>query len=297
MKIFIEISEEGGFSAAARKLRLQQSAVSRTLGLLEAEFATPLLTRTTRKFSLTEAGTRYLLESKRILADVEALESKLKRIREEPRGILRINLSTAFGKWAVVPLLADFKRLFPEVTLEIHLEDRLVDLISEGFDVVIRVGGTEDSRVTARKIAIVRRGLFASKMLLKKEGPILKPADLERFPAIIFDDRAHPDQKWILAQGRSKQVVKIKALTTVNQLDGIFELACDGLGVAQLPLFIARSARGPEQIQQVLPDWEILGEVGSMDRVYALFTGGRNCSAKVRVFVDYLVDCLSKSFE
>src|SRR5579885_1918001 len=154
MQAFVAVVEEGGFSAAARKLRLQQSSLSRVVSQLESELATTLLTRTTRKLSLTEAGHQYLLESKRLLADLNDLESRMKRIRERPEGVLRINMSAAFGKWMVVPILAEFKRRFPEVILEVTLEDRLVDLISEGFDVVIRVGGSDDSRVTGRKVAL-----------------------------------------------------------------------------------------------------------------------------------------------
>ena len=294
MQAFIAVAEEGGFSAAARKLRVQQSALSRIVSSLESEFATSLMTRTTRKLALTEAGHQYLQESKRLLAELADLEARMKKIREEPRGILRINLSTAFGKWVVVPILAEFKRNYPDVVLEIHMEDRLIDLVSEGFDVVIRVGASEDSRVTGRKVAVVRRGLFLSKQLLKKNGPISEPSDLSRFPAIHFDDRVQSHPKWTLGQGRTKQTVSIPSSTVVNQLDGVFQLACDGLGVAQLPLFIASGPRASDHLVRVLPEWDVYGEVGNMDRVYALFTGGKNASAKVRVFVDFLVNKLSQ---
>lgn len=295
MRVLVKIAEAGSFSAAAQKLRIQQSSVSRIISKLENELGVTLLTRSTRKLSLTEAGSVYLTESRRILAELENLHSTIKKTREVPNGILRISLSTAFGKWVVLPLLMSFKSKYPQVQLEIHLEDRLVDIISEAYDLVIRVGESEDSRVTSRKIAVIRRGLFVSKELIKIHGPIRKPSDLEKYPLISFDDRVEHAPSWTLLHGKIKEKVRFKSVTSVNQLDGIHLLVRDGLGIAQLPLFMGNDERIRTSLQRVLPEWNLSGDVGNTDRVYALFTGGKNMTAKVRVFLDYLVDQLSHS--
>ena len=291
MKLFVAVVECGGFSAAARKLRIQQSTVSRVIGSLEDDFKTALLRRTTRKMILTEAGYSFLAESRKILTEVEDLQARMKRVREEPRGILRIGIPTAFGKFFVIPAIAEFKAKYPEIALEIHLEDRFVDIISEGYDVVIRVGASDDSLITGRKIAVVRRGLFVSKHLLKKIGPVSAPRDLEKFPAILFADRMPTYPKWTFAQGRSRQRIPIHSATCVNQLDSIFSLVKDGLGVAHLPLFLFNPETKQNTVERILPDWDLIENTAG---VFALFPGGSLVSAKVRVFVDYLVARLSR---
>ena len=294
MKLFIEVVESGSFSAAARKLRTQQSTVSRVIGSLEADYKTALLTRSTRKMMLTEAGHTFLAESRKILAEIEDLQGRMKRIREEPRGLLRVGLSTTFGRLFVVPALAEFKAKYPDIALEVHLDDRLVDIVAEGYDVVIRVGGSEDSFVTSRTLAVVRRGLFVSKGLLKKLGPISTPRDLERYPAILFEERMPAQPKWTLSQGRSKQQVAIPSTICVNQVDSICTLVQDGLGVAHVPLFLIDPEAKGQALERVLPEWDLVGDFENTAGVFALFSGGSKVSAKVRVFVDHLVSRLSR---
>jgi DNA-binding transcriptional LysR family regulator len=293
MKVFVAVVDSGSFSGAARKLRVQQSTISRVIGAIEEEYNTILLNRTTRKMTLTEAGHTFLAESRKIIAEVDDLNTRMKRIREEPKGLLRIGLSTAFGKMIVVPTLSEFKRKFPGITLEIHHEDRLVDIIAEGYDVVIRIGGSEDSLITSRKIAVVRRGLFGAKSLLKKLGPISSPEDLSRFPAIVFEDHVPLSPKWTLSKGRSRVSVPISSITSVDQLDSLYTLLNEGLGIAYVPIFFAESSKTAPAIEHILADWDVVHELEPTSSVYALFPGGTKVSAKVRVFVDFLVDRLS----
>ena len=294
MKLFIEVVEGGGFSAAARNLRVQQSTVSRIISQLENEYNTTLLTRTTRKMVLTEAGHILLAESRKMIAGMEDLGSRLRRTREEPKGLLRIGLSITFGRLFVVPTLAEFKTKYPDITLEVHLEDRLVDFIAEGYDVVIRVGESDDTFVTSRKLAVVRRGMFVAKSLIKKLGPISTPGDLEKYPAVLFEERMPVSPKWTFSQGSSKQHIPIRSATCVNQLDSICDLVRAGLGVAHVPLFLADTAVRGNAVERILPEWDVVGEIDSTAGVYALFLGGPKVSAKVRVFVDHLVNHLSR---
>ncbi len=296
MRLFIEVVECGGFSAAARKLAIQQSTVSRMIGALEEHYNTSFLVRSTRKMRLTEAGTVFLADSRRILGEIDELGIRMRRVREEPRGLLRVGLSTVFGRLFIVPLLAEFKRKYPEIMLEVHLEDRLMDIVAEGYDVVIRVGNSHDSLTTSRKIAEVRRGLFVAKSLLKKLGPVNAPKDLAAFPAILFEDQMPVHPRWTLAQGRSRQRVPIHSATCVNQLDSICALTKDGMGVAHIPLALVEMSEGSGTLERVLPDWEVVGKLENNAGVYVLFSGGSKVRAKVRVFVDHLVRSLARSY-
>lgn len=273
---------------------MQQSSVSRAIQLLEEEYRTPLVTRSTRKMTFTEAGLTLLGESRRLIAELTELKSHLQKVREEPRGVLRIGMSTAFGKLLVVPMLHEFKSRYPEVQLEIHFDDALVDIVGEGLDVAIRVGASEDSLITSRKIAVVRRGLFVHPRLLRALGPIRRPEDLSRYPALLFQDRLPSRPQWLLAQGRSRQRVPIPTATAVNQLDALYLLLKEGLGVGYVPLFFNDPSLGGAPLERILPEWEAIQELEASSSVYALFPGGARASAKVRVFVDYLVEKLSK---
>ena len=292
MKLFIEVVERGGFSAAARNLRIQQSTVSRIISQLETEYNTTLLTRSTRNMVLTEAGHLLLGESRKLISEIDEIKSKLKQTQDEPRGLLRLSLPITFGRLFVVPTLVDFKSKFPQINLEVHFEDRLVDLVSDGYDVVIRVGASEDSFVTNRKLAIVRRGMYVSKNLIKKIGPIRSPQDLEKYPAILFEDRMPKNPKWNLSQGKSKKSVHIHSATCVNQLDSLCDLVCAGLGVGYVPQFLANDNNRFNHIERILPDWDVIGDIDRISGVYALFHGGSKVSAKVRAFVDHLIEHL-----
>ena len=294
MRVFIAVVECGGFSQAARKLRLQQSGISRIVGALEEEYDAVLLNRTTRKMTLTEAGQIYLSDSRKILAEVEELTGRMKRIQEEPKGLLRIGLSTAFGKLIIIPKLSQFKSKYPDISLEIHHDDRLVDIIAEGYDLVIRVGGSSDSLITSRKIAVVRRGLFGAKSLLKELGPIETPQDLARFPALVHENLAPSSSNWTLVKGRNRVTVPAASATSVDHLDSLYLLLKQGIGVAYVPLFFAEISETGPSIERILPDWNVIHQLQPTSSVYALFPSGSKTSAKVRVFVDFLVQQLSE---
>jgi DNA-binding transcriptional LysR family regulator len=293
MRTFIAVVETGSFSAAARKLRVQQSTISRTVGALEEAYNAALLSRTTRKMKLTEAGHAFLADSRKILSEVDDLNARMKRIHEEPKGLLRIGLSTAFGKLIVAPTLPEFKQRFPGVTLEVHHDDRLVDIIAEGYDVVIRVGRSDDSLITSRKIAVVKRGLFGAKSLIRKLGPITTPQDLSRYPALLFGERVPVSPKWQLTKGRSRVSVPITSVTSVDQIDSLHALMSYGLGITYAPLFLTDTGMSGPPIERVLPDWDVIHRLEPTSGVYALFPGGAKVSAKVRVFVDFLVERMS----
>jgi DNA-binding transcriptional LysR family regulator len=224
---------------------------------------------------------------------LEDVGARIRRVRDEPTGTLRVGLSTAFGKMIVVPLLPELKRRYPDITLEIHHDDRLVDLIAEGYDVVIRVGRSEDSLLTTRKIAVVHRGLFCAKSLVERLGAIERPEDLARYPALLFGSRVPVAPQWHLSRGRRRVTVPIPSATSVDQLDSLYALVGYGLGVAYAPLFLSDATLSRMPIERVLPDWSVGHRLEPSSGVYALFAGGERASAKVHAFVDYLGEKLS----
>ncbi len=296
MKTLIAISETGSFSLAAKKLHVQQSSVSRLVSRLEYELDAQILIRTTRKLYFTEAGLKYLSESKKILSQIQSLNEDLKENQTSPKGLLKISLPTALGKGIILSELAGFRNRYPDIDLELHLEDHFVDLVAGSYDVAIRVGESDPSSLTSKKIAVVRRGIFVSRKLQEKLGEIKHPADLSKYPLLSFDEHWNPHTSWNLSQGKQRVKVHFSRVISINQLEGAHLLAQEGLGVVRLPLFMGNQNAAHTPLTQVLHGWEISGRTGSIDRVYALFMGGKHTSAKVRVFVNYLIQRLSNRF-
>jgi DNA-binding transcriptional LysR family regulator len=296
MRLFILVAETGGFSAAARREGVQQSSVSRAIALLEEEYKTTLFHRTTRSLKITEQGLFCLNECRRIVQDIDMLSTQMQQSRELPEGRLRISLPVAFGSRVIVKMLGGFSRKFPKIALEIHLEDREVNLVSEGYDVVVRVGPTEDSTVICRKIGVIRRGLYVARSLRQKLGKIQSPQDLARFPAVVFGDVAPTRPRWVLSRRGERKTVPISQVTVVNHLDSLDALMEQGMGVACLPHYFNSSdlrAKSKALVDCVLPEWEVSQEFGASSAVYLLFPKGDKVSAKVRAFVDYLSESLA----
>src|SRR5688572_21473454 len=178
MIAFVRAVERGGFSAAARDLGLTPSAVSKLVTRLEDRLGVRLLNRTTRRLALTAEGEGFFQRSQRILADIAEAEEEVGRSRVQPRGLLRVNVGTAFGMHQLVPALPEFLTRHPDVQVELTITDRVVDLIEEGADLGIRLGTLPDSSLVARRISEVERVICASPAYLRRHGTPRKPADL-----------------------------------------------------------------------------------------------------------------------
>ena len=192
-----------------------------------------------------------------------------------------VTLGVASRSWS--------EQRFPDVTLEVRCNDRRVDIIAEGYDVVVRVGRSDDSIITSRKIAVVKRGLFGAKSLIRRLGPITTPQDLSRYPALLYGAHVPASPTWQLGKGQSRVRVPITSITSVDQLDSLYALMREGLGIAYAPLFLSDTGMSGPPIERVLPDWDVIG-LEATAGVYALFPGGAKASAKVRAFVDFLVE-------
>src|SRR5476651_2628064 len=179
LEVFAKVAAAGSLSAAGRALGMSQTMVTKHIAALEARLGVKLFHRSTRRLSITEAGRQYLEASERILTDMDAAEAAIAADRIEPRGLLRLNVPVSFGTRQIAPLLREFAKHYPHVTVELGLNDRLVDLAEEGWDLVIRIGSLSDSNLIARRIAPCRTVVCAAPAYLKARGT---PRSLSELP-------------------------------------------------------------------------------------------------------------------
>ena len=282
---FAQVVEAASFSAAARALGLSKSAVSKQVSRLEARLGVQLLNRTTRRLSLTEAGAVFYEGCQRMLAEAEAAEQAVTHLAAAPRGHLRLNAPMSFGILHLSPLLPALLRRCPELTVDLTLNDRLVDLVEEGYDLAIRIGRLPDSSLIARRLAPSRAVLCAAPAYLEEQGLPDRPRDLKRHAGLIYSYQAD-GATWRLTGPAGSERVPVAGRFRVNNGDALRQAALGGLGIAQLPTFIVGDDLRTGRLRRVLPDWEVAAEAA----VHAVYPATRNLSPKVRVVIDFLAE-------
>ena len=286
MEIFAEVVEAEGFSAAARRLTLSKSAVSKQVGRLEDRLGVRLLNRTTRRLSLTEAGTAFYAACRRVLDEAAAAEQAVSNLAAAPRGLLKLNAPMSFGILHLGPAIPAFHARYPQVTVDAAMNDRFVDLVEEGYYVAIRIGALRDSSLVARRLAPCRAVLCASPDYLERRGRPRRPEDLAGHDCLLYANSANP-REWTLQGPRGGQTVAVDGPLIANNGDVLCGAALAGMGIARLPTFIVGHQLRRGRLEVVLPDHP-LPEQG----IHAVYPHGRNLSPKVRVFVDFLADYL-----
>ena len=286
MRLFTKVVETGGFSAAGRQVGVNASSVSRQVGRLEDALGTRLLNRSTRHIGLTEAGRLYYERASRIVADVEEANAAVAELAEAPRGTLRLNAPVVFGRRYVTPYMREFLEIHPEVQIELNVTDHYVDLIEEGADLAIRIGGPSPSTYIVRKLATIDRVLCASPDYFARHGRPRRPEDLAAHNCIVL--RRHPGEVvWELIGEDGTFAVPVSGNFSSNNSDAIAAAMTAGIGIVLLPVWMVG-----REIQQGRAEI-VLGEYRAhptdlSDDVYAVFPHARNLSAKVRACVDFL---------
>ncbi|GAB4224802.1 MAG: LysR family transcriptional regulator [Kiloniellaceae bacterium] len=288
LPVFVRTVREGSFSAAARALELTPSAVSKQIGRLEDRLSVRLFNRTTRRLSLTEEGAAFYERASRILADLEDAAVSVSGMKAEPRGRLRVTLPTAFGILHLLPALPDFIARHAEVTLEIDLNDRFVNMVEEGFDLALRIGDLEDSSLIGRRLAANRRVLAASPGYLAGRPAPQRPEDLRDHDCLIYTYRPQRHDWHLVDEAGQESVISVSGSLETNNPMMLRAAALSGLGVVLLPLWIIGPDLKEGRLQRVLPEhhWPD-------SSIYAVYPPGRHLSAKVRRFVDFLVERFS----
>ncbi len=289
MRAFIDVVEAEGFSAAARRTGRSKALLSKYVRELEDDLGALLLNRTTRQFSLTEAGHTYYRTAADILKEIDSLADLVRENNTDLKGKLRISAPRTFIDAEVGQSLIDFAKAHPDVSLEIVAEDRFVDLIEENFDLAIRITKLEDSGMIAKKLSDFRVYAVATPDVVARFGPLDHPQDLARTPFIIdTNSRFHNNMRFVETDG-SMISVAVSGPIEVNSPQATLRAARAGLGVAIIPDFVASASIQSGELVTLFDD-HIIKDRG----IYAVYPHRRYLPAKVRSFVDFLAQWFRK---
>ncbi len=285
MEAFVRVAETKSFSEAARRLRSSKSLVSRQVAALEAELGVRLFHRTTRSLSLTEEGRGYHAQITRILKEIEEANLLVTRSQAAPRGRLRVSTPMSFGILHLAPAIRDFLTRFPEVELDLSLNDRYIDLVDEGFDMAIRIGRLADSSLVARRLAQHRMVLCASPEYLKDHEAPRDPDDLKHHQCLCYSTNSlTPEWQFDTQEGKPWPVA-INGRLHANNGDVLRWAALHGVGLVYLPSFIVGPDIQAATLVSLLPDY-----VPTDTGIYAVYPPSRHLSPKVRAFIDFLAE-------
>ena len=281
LTVFARVVEHGGFTAAATKLGLSPSAITKTIARLEDEVGTQLFNRTTRRLRTTDYGQEFYERCVHILADLEDAEATLKRGSVVSRGRVRAVVQLSFGRVTLMPELPAFFERYPEISLELHFSDGSVDLIAEGFDLAVRTGNFTDSRLTTRLLTRGAQVTVASPRYLARYGEPATPQDLHGHNCLI--SRFGPEWSFRGEDGRPF-TLRVHGNAVINSGDALREAAVAGTGVAQGTWWLYRKDLERGDLRAILPGWQ-----GEGAPVSVLYPPQRHLPAKLRAFIDFLV--------
>lgn len=278
---FVAVADTGSFTEAAKSLGRDASVVSRRISLLEQKLGVRLLSRTTRRVSLTEVGTLYHRRVQTLLDELAVANREASNIAASPQGLLRVSVPVTFGRQWVAPLLPSFIDRHPLIRIDVRFSDRLVDVVADGFDVAIRVGVLRDSTLISRKIASYRNLLVAAPSYLARHGKPRTPDDLAQHACLGFSGHADwPD--WLMMKDGKRKTVRPAGPLIADNSEVVLMAALEGAGITFTPDWLA----GPEirtgRLVEVLPGWSGRAEGG----VYAILPPGQLMPTKARLFVE-----------
>lgn len=281
--VFTRVVEHGGFTAAARKLGMSVSAITKTIARLESELGIQLLNRTTRQLSTTDYGQEFYQRSVRILADLEEAETVVRAGSVAPRGRVRVVVPLSFGRITLIPELPTFLARYPEIALDLNFSDQGLDLIGEGYDVAVRTGHITDSSLTARRLISSSSMLtVAAPRYLKEHGTPTTPADLKDHNCLV--GRFGPEWPFREKNGRNI-TVRVRGNVVIHSGDALREAVVAGIGIAQGTHWLLRKDLEIGAVKPVLSAYAPDGAPISV-----LYPANRFLPAKVRVFIDFLIE-------
>ena len=284
MEAFVRVVDAGSFTAAARQWGRSKAVVSKYVNALEDHLGVELLRRTTRSLSLTEAGRTYRKRCTDVLGEIQALEASLREGVAAPRGPLRVTAPPGLASHYLDVMTKDFLARFPEVTIDLDLTHRMVDLIEENIDVAIRVTDPRDSSLVARRIAPVPIIAVAAPSYLRRRGTPNEPTDLRDHDCLV-DTNFRDQQRWRFQSGDKTETVTVDGPLRVNHPDAVREMAEAGLGIGLVPEFTAREALRSGSLCEVLE-----GAVALRWSILAVYPRRRYLPLRVRAYVDHLVE-------
>jgi DNA-binding transcriptional LysR family regulator len=289
MQVFARVAALGTLSAAARSLRMSQTMATKHIAAIEQRLGIKLLHRTTRRLTLTEAGRRYLDAAERILAEVEEAEAAAAAERVEARGTLRVNAPVSFGTREIAPLLPQFARSYPAVTVDFGLNDRAVDLIEEGWDVAVRIGHLADSTLIAKKLAPNRMVVCASPAYLGERGTPRTISELKDHNCLGYTlSRTVGAERWSFGPD-GEITVPVSGNLRSNNGDALVAAALAGQGLIYQPTFFVSSEIRAGKLVPITLDHPTIESAG----VFAVYPPDRRPPAKLRAFIDFVMQRFS----
>ena len=286
--VFVQVVESGSFTAAAKRLSLSKSVVSKYVTRLENRVGARLLNRTTRRLSVTEAGQTFYERSRRGLLEIEEAEAEVSRLQGEPRGTLRVNTPMSFGVLHIAPAIPEFLRRYSELSIDMHLDDRRVDVIEEGFDVSVRISDLPDSSLIARRVGPCRHAIVASPEYLKRHGTPRTPKELRDHNVITYQYQQSALEWHFQAAGETPISVPVSGSIQMTNSLALREAVLNGAGITRTPTFIVGRDLQDGTLQAVLTNYETL-EVS----IYVVFPQRHLLAPKVRAFVDFMTERIS----
>ncbi|HEJ0404098.1 TPA: LysR family transcriptional regulator [Serratia marcescens] len=284
LRVFVLVARRAGFAAAAEELGVSPAFISKRIALLEKALDVSLLHRTTRRVAITEDGERIYEWAQRILNDVDQMMDELSEVRQAPQGMLRVVSSFGFGRRFVAPALSALARQYPQLELRLDVSDRLVDLVSEGFDLDIRIGDDIAPNLIARKLADNQRILCASPAYLQRHGVPKNPAELAGRTCLVIKERDHPFGLWRLQGPGGEETVKVTGALASNHGEIVHQWCLDGQGVALRSTWDVKENIDSGRLVHILPEYY------QPANIWAVYVSRLATSAKVRVTVEFLRD-------
>lgn len=280
--LFVRVAESGSFKRAAQKQQISAGTASKRLAALEARLGVTLFHRTTRAVTLTEDGSALFEKIRPLLAEFFELETSISKKSMQPAGRLRLSAPQDWGRLTLLPALARFSELWPQIDIQCSLNDRMVDLVGEGFDLAIRIGNLENSSMIGKNLGEMKMVVCASPDFLKKHETPNEPQDLRHLPCII-DTNKPQAFAWQFQQNHQQQTVRIKGRLQVNGAAAACMMAAEGAGVVYTPEFACQDLLASGQLQTLLPHWTTQTRA-----IWALYPSSRYLNRQARLLIDHL---------
>lgn len=286
MMAFAKVVETKSFSGAAKALATSKSLISKQVSNLERALGVRLLNRTTRRMSLTEIGAAYYEHCARIAHEIETAGETVAQLQAEPRGVLRITSPVIFASLHLAPALRTFMQRHQHVEVELNANDRIIDIVEEGYDLAIRITDHPNPTMVARSIAEVRWVTAAAPDYLERHGIPMTPQDLREHQCLVYQGIPAMRTGWHYLMGNKRTSLQVSGRFRVNNSELLLQMALDGMGIVLFPTYILGPLLKSGQLKQVLPEY--VANPGNS--LYATYLPNRYMQPKVRAFIDHLLD-------
>jgi len=284
MRVFAQVVDAKSFSAAADKLGMSKSLVSRHVSALERSLAVKLLNRSTRRLSLTEAGALFYEHCARIVQEAALAEQRLTQTQSELAGLVKVTAIPAFAVRHVLPALTDFYRQYPQIRVQLSCSNRPLDLGEAGFDLAIRIASKPDPNLVARKLAANRAVLCATPAYLKQHGTPRRLDELRKHECVLFSPLTSK-KGWTFARDKSKVSIPVTGMFETDEMDAVRAAVASGLGIGILPLYMVSDALQQGQLVPLLRTYQVIPE----SAIYLVYLPNRTLPSRVRALIDFLV--------